>query len=644
MPDSQDPAFNLKWFYEHCAAHHHLLDTNTPMLDVAVAIMHHIHQLNVMFVSNKVKADLVRCVANVTQVQLFEGHLYTYVEGISIMLLDLMADENFCQEKLIELHASIMATGASAATPLASGEEQTTPLASNVSAPPQQNLLSHQNQKAESSIQLSSIQEEPPVSYGGGVVGHIDHHVNDGDIIDEQVKVSASLSLAPVNLTQDFAAANSPDKSRLDSSPEKDVECVVLDVAPKRPGAPNRSLSIYSLSDAWNRNNLQTSHSKFSGTSSSWHMFLLPELHCKQCSFPSSSTTIHIGDQAYINKCTNTNVWLDGDFVESFATLLYHYSHSSGIPTATDKILPQLVHVKHPKQTLVAYQVKPLPSLDLRLVGILHNNQHYVVLEVLIAERQILFYDGLSRDLLQWTDHIVIVFKKCMLLDLSFNSSSAVIVPDAAGAPKSTRSRRPKPIVNGYSITFPKQKASDIGNWRLERGQFIHQTDGFNCGPIACLKVMDLYDVIHIPYPQMFYESHNIRHIVMSQWKDLVVYSHNSNIPLFYREKHGMASMQDGSTYESDENGINFAPLCTQACLGKDSECVHEQKRVQINSLGQYVLFPSKWYHQGYYNDRSGMVFVTAQLFARPSISPNSSKSLRTNSNDELIEGWLEGE
>lgn len=177
MSDPIDPAYHLKWFYEHCAAHHYLLDTATPMLDVAVAIMHHIHQLNVLFVSNKVKADLVRCVANVTKIQLFEGRLYVYIEGIAIMLLDLMADENFHQEKLIELHASIMATGASAATPLASGQEQTTPLTSNVPAPPQQNLLSHQNQKAESSIQLSSIQEEPVPN--GGVVGHIDQHVKE---------------------------------------------------------------------------------------------------------------------------------------------------------------------------------------------------------------------------------------------------------------------------------------------------------------------------------------------------------------------------------------------------------------------------------------------------------------------------------
>jgi hypothetical protein len=94
-----------------------------------------------------------------------------------------------------------------------------------------------------------------------------------------------------------------------------------------------------------------------------------------------------IGDQAYLNKCSNTTAWLDGDFIEGFATLSYHYSHSSGMPTATNKDLPQLVHVTHPKQTLAADHVKPIPSLVLRLVGILHNNQHYVVLEVDIAER-----------------------------------------------------------------------------------------------------------------------------------------------------------------------------------------------------------------------------------------------------------------
>jgi len=123
-----------------------------------------------------------------------------------------------------------------------------------------------------------------------------------------------------------------------------------------------------------------------------------------------------------------------------------------------------------------------------------------------------------------------------MFLDLSFDASSAVIVPDAPSAPFASHSRRPKPIINGYSITFPMQQASDSGKWRLERGQFIHQTDGFNCGPIACLKLMDLFDKISLPYPHTFYETTNIQKVVMNEWKNLVEYCHNSNIPLFYGE------------------------------------------------------------------------------------------------------------
>ncbi len=592
MDTPKDPADNLNWFYEHCSSHHYLLETAMPMLDVAVFIIRHIKRLDISFVSNKVKADLVRLISDYTKAQGSKAHLYVYIEPIAIMLLAVMDDEYFQHDKFIELHSSIMAT-ASAATPLVSGE-QTTPLTSNLSDR-QQNLLSPgaQPQPKLNSMGESQRQAQPQSFPGADPQPKLNSVRESQQQAEEVGDVGACDSypgLLPVDLDQNFAAANVginyPEKSRVDSSPEDEEYCVLIDQPLGQPLSTNRSLSKYSLSDAWTRENLSTFHSKFSGTSTSWHMFLQHELHCKQCSFPESVTTIFIGDQAYINKCTNTNVWLDADFLEGFATLLYHYSHSSSASSATDKDLPQLVHVSHPKQTLAAHNVKPIPSLVKRLVGILHNKQHCVVLEVLIAERLIRIFDGLSRDLLQWKDHIVTVFKKCMLLDLSFDASSAVFVPYATGPPPSSRSRKPKPIINVYSIRFPIPLASDNGNWRLERGQFIHQKDGFNCGPISCLKVMDLFGQISLPDPQVFYECTNICYIVMSKWEDLLKYC-NTNLPLFYREKPVKGSMQDETTATDivdDENGINFAPLCTSDCLGKHSVCVHQKKNVQINT------------------------------------------------------------
>jgi hypothetical protein len=92
---------------------------------------------------------------------------------------------------------------------------------------------------------------------------------------------------------------------------------------------------------------LVTSHNKFSGRSTSTHMFLNPELHCATCFFPQSLTLISIGDKNYINKCSNTNVWLDSHFIAGFTMLLYHYLHFSvsGTPlVGNEKNLPQLIH------------------------------------------------------------------------------------------------------------------------------------------------------------------------------------------------------------------------------------------------------------------------------------------------------------
>jgi hypothetical protein len=34
--------------------------------------------------------------------------------------------------------------------------------------------------------------------------------------------------------------------------------------------------------------------------------------------------------------------------------------------------------------------------------------------------------------------------------------------------------------------------------WQLERGYFLHQSDGNNCGPITCIKIMELLHAIDV--------------------------------------------------------------------------------------------------------------------------------------------------
>ncbi len=91
-----------------------------------------------------------------------------------------------------------------------------------------------------------------------------------------------------------------------------------------------------------------------------------------------------------------------------------------------------------------------------------------------------------------------------MLVDPFFVPSSAKFNADAAVYEIVGHSRKPQEFVNGYDIIIAMQK------WQLERGYFFHQLDGNNCGPIACMKIMDLFHVIDVEEAREVYEKKNI--------------------------------------------------------------------------------------------------------------------------------------
>ncbi len=109
-----------------------------------------------------------------------------------------------------------------------------------------------------------------------------------------------------------------------------------------------------------------------------------PELHCARCSFPELTTLIDIGNMSYMNKCTNTNVWIDHNLIIVFVTLLSHFAHtsaySSSTPFENNKVLPQIIHVSTHKTQISIHGVKPLPQDVHQLVSLLHNSSHYIVL------------------------------------------------------------------------------------------------------------------------------------------------------------------------------------------------------------------------------------------------------------------------
>ena len=62
---------------------------------------------------------------------------------------------------------------------------------------------------------------------------------------------------------------------------------------------------------------------------------------------------------------------------------------------------------------------------------------------------------------------------------------------------------------------------------------------------------------------------------------------------------------------------------------------------VALDNVGEYVVFPSQWYHRGYYNIKSDKVFYTAQLFAMGSSKPEAWQNITRKVNRDMIQGHV---
>jgi hypothetical protein len=77
------------------------------------------------------------------------------------------------------------------------------------------------------------------------------------------------------------------------------------------------------------------------------------------------------------------------------------------------------------------------------------------------------------------------------------------------------------------------------------------------------------------------------------------------------------------ASLHGDDNGLVFSKQCpplndgVKICFNtfKKKMCFHPTKMVSLNDVGQYVIFPARWWHQGYFNIRSYTTYYTAQLF-----------------------------
>jgi hypothetical protein len=98
--------------------------------------------------------------------------------------------------------------------------------------------------------------------------------------------------------------------------------------------------------------------------------------------------------------------------------------------------------------------------------------------------------------------------KRCKLVGLTVISSST---PDNAQSVVLGSTKQATKCVIGYTLTL------DYVKWRLERGNFVQQTDGFNYKPIAFPKILELFSLVTTQDVRLACSTNSIWSMVVEQ-------------------------------------------------------------------------------------------------------------------------------
>jgi hypothetical protein len=170
-----------------------------------------------------------------------------------------------------------------------------------------------------------------------------------------------------------------------------------------------------------------------------------------------------------------------------------------------------MIQCPYPKAEIRPQNVMPLPSIITHLLLIVHSSDHFVVLQFDLQLRQVFIFDGLNYKIDNWKDHVIHTLRQYALVHLD-------IQPKCKLSSNSTTSAIGVCVKQLMEIKFGSEAP-----WKMTNQHFTRQRDGHNCGPIACLKVMEVYGYIDKGQVEVISQSPSgYRNIVMNQFADLV--------------------------------------------------------------------------------------------------------------------------
>ena len=230
-----------------------------------------------------------------------------------------------------------------------------------------------------------------------------------------------------------------------------------------------------SLDEAWRRRDKKHGHSPHD----------MPcRIICDTCEQMNGQVVVSFSaNEAFVHRYRNSQAWFSHDFMSGMLYLIQHDAHMTEPPHRSEHklLLVQREFSQQSHDEMGSY------GDATHLVLLAHRHSHFVILYFDISGRHVTVFDGLSMNISNWEKQVVNTLKWFGLQSpdaeckAESNESTAV---NRSGA-------RTKDVV--IELVFDGSPAT---SWTMSKDRSYKQSDGVSCGPIACLKVMELYGIV----------------------------------------------------------------------------------------------------------------------------------------------------
>ncbi len=181
----------------------------------------------------------------------------------------------------------------------------------------------------------------------------------------------------------------------------------------------------------------------------------------------------------------------------------------------------------------------------MHLYGITHfvsvalANKHFAVLFYDIKDRSVIVHDGLYLPLTTWQFYITHTLRKYGLQQLNYQAHV-----------KTTIANDTDQVLEICSDDLNKP-------WLVSGNQILKQNDGYNCGPIACLKVLKIYGFLpRNSIAEIAHEKYGYRGVVMDFYKKFLL-MHEHDLRFKISKTGALAMKMKRSSAHKMDNGVD---------------------------------------------------------------------------------------